>query len=101
MIQLVKGKDAMAQPVTSSELLEAPKWSISTDGQGLAPGGCGTGAGQFFGTDECKQESILLFFSATSDPEFDAIFESLEYAALGGWFHLLQRSMDDVGVISY
>lgn len=91
MIQLTKGKNAMTQPVTSSGLLEAPKWSISTDRQGLAPGGCGAGGGEVFGTEECNQESILLFFSASSDAEFDAVFED---AALGGWFHTLQRSME-------
>lgn len=62
MIQLAKGKNAMTQPVTSSGLLEAPKWSISTDRQGLAPGGCGAGGGEVFGTEECNQESILLVF---------------------------------------
>lgn len=86
MIQLTKGKNAMTQPVTSSGWLETPKWSISTDGQGLVPGGCGAGGGEFFGADECNQESILLFFSATSGAEFDAVLED--------WFHLLQRSME-------
>lgn len=95
MIQLAKGKNAMAQPVTSSGLLEAPKCSISTDCQETSPRWLWSRRRRvFFGTDECNQESILLFFSATSDAEFDAVFESLEDTALGYWFHLLQGSME-------
>lgn len=54
-----------------------------------APGSCGAGEG-LLRADACYQNSILLFFSATSDAEFDAFFECIENTALGDCFHILQ-----------
>ena len=46
-------------------------------------------------TDTCNISNTILFFYATSDAEFNAVFECLEDIALDGSFHLLQRHMDN------
>lgn len=60
-----------------------------------APGSCGAEGKRLLGVDACNQERILLFFSATSDAEFDAVFEYIENTSLGNWFHLLRRNKDN------
>lgn len=95
--------DLVSKSNECCRLASAFLWIIRSARSGPPPqngkrpvqGVCGAGGGGLLRAGACNQETVMMFFSATSDAAFGAVFECLEDIALGDWFHLLQRNMDN------